>query len=48
MDCFYCAVKAGKLLLKEHEDARWLKPEEMDSVAWLPADREIIEKLRNE
>ncbi len=47
MDCFYCNVESGELRLMEHEDARWLKREELDSVDWLPADQEIIDKFKN-
>ena len=46
MDCFMCRVESGSLTLLEHEAARWLVPEELDSVRWLPADREIIEILK--
>ncbi len=46
MDCFICRVKSGKLILLEHEDARWLTKEELDSVEWLPADITLIDKLR--
>ena len=46
MDCFLAEVIAGALILKEHEAARWLGPEELDSVRWLPADWEIIELLK--
>lgn len=45
MDCFLCKIKAGKLVLKEHEDARWLRRDELGSVAWLPADEGLVEKL---
>lgn len=46
MHCYLCHVEIGKLLLKEHEAARWLTKEELDSVQWLPADKGLIEKLR--
>ena len=46
MDCFWCEVVAGQLVLKEAEAARWLTKEELDLVAWLPADQMILEKLR--
>lgn len=46
MDCFYCTVRSGDLVLKEHEAARWLTREKLDSVAWLPADLGLIEKLK--
>ncbi len=47
MDCFLAKVVEGRLELKEHEAARWLHREELDSVGWLPADRTIIELLKN-
>lgn len=43
MHCFLCYIESGSLILKEHEAARWLKPEELDSVDWLPADRIVID-----
>ena len=46
MGCYLCAVLSGRLTLKEHESARWLRPEEMDAVDWLPADRGIIEQIK--
>ena len=48
MDCFICRVKAGKLILKEQEDAKWLTRETLDSVEWLPADRGLISKIKND
>ena len=39
-------VTEGELTLKEHEAARWLSRDELDDVAWLPADRTIIELLK--
>lgn len=45
MDCFFCKIKSGKLVLKEHEDAKWLRRDELGSVAWLPADEGLVEKL---
>ena len=45
MACFSCRILSGAPVLKEHESARWLLPEELDTVNWLPADRGIIDKL---
>ena len=42
MDCFWAEVAEGELVLKEHEAAKWLSREELDSVDWLPADITII------
>lgn len=47
MHCYLCTVVGGNLTLLEHEDARWLRKEELDTVRWLPADRSIIELLRD-
>lgn len=46
MYCFLCTVKSGDLVLKEHQAAKWLTKETLDSVAWLPADIDLIEKLK--
>lgn len=46
MDCFWCKIVSGELVLKEAEDARWLTKDMLDSVEWLPADVALIEKIR--
>lgn len=46
MHCFWCRVEDGSLTLKEHEAARWLGKNELDSVQWLPADLDVVEKLK--
>lgn len=46
MDCFFCMIKSGKLILKEHAAARWLTNESLDSVEWLPADRGLTKYIR--
>ena len=46
MGCYLCAVRSGSLTLKEHESARWLRADELDQVAWLPADLSVIEMLK--
>lgn len=48
MDCFWAEVVSGDLILKEHEAAKWLPKDELDSVEWLPADVMLIEKIRNQ
>lgn len=48
MDCFWCEVVKGDLVLKEAEDAKWLKKEELGEVDWLPADVELIGKIGKE
>ena len=46
MDCFWCSIVKGDLVLKEHEAAKWLTKESLDEVDWLPADKDLIEKIR--
>ena len=45
MDCFWCSVIKGDLVLKEHEDAKWLDKDSLGEVDWLPADKCIINKI---
>lgn len=47
MDCFICEIEKGDLVLKEHEAAKWLSKNELYSVDWLPADKGLIEKIKN-
>ncbi len=46
MDCFWAEVTEGRLVLKEAEAAKWLTKKEIDSVKWLPADLELVEKIK--
>lgn len=48
MDCFWCTVLQGNLVLKEAKTARWLSKDTLDEVSWLPADQIIIEKIRKQ
>lgn len=48
MDCFWCEVVSGGLVLKEAEAAKWFTREELDSVSWLPADISLIHKIKKE
>ena len=47
MDCFWCSIVAGEIVLKEARAARWLSKDELYNVDWLPADVGIIEKIKN-
>lgn len=46
MQCFWAEVISGHLELKEAEAARWLTADAIDSVEWLPADRALLDKIR--
>lgn len=45
MDCFWAEIVSGDLVLTEHEAAKWLTKDELDSVKWLPADVTLIDKI---
>ncbi len=48
MQCYLCHVQEGSLRLLEAEDARWLSIEDLDTVEWLPADRDVVKLLQAE
>lgn len=47
MYCYLCQLAKEEFVLKEHEAARWLGKNQLDEVAWLPADEGIVEKLKS-
>lgn len=46
MYCFLCRIKSGEPVLKEHDASAWFTPETLDTVEWLPANLELIRRLR--
>lgn len=46
MDCFWAEIVKGDLVLREHEAAKWLTKEQLESVDWLPADLGLVGKVR--
>jgi 8-oxo-dGTP diphosphatase len=45
MHCYWCYVESGSLTLKEHEAARWVNNESINSIDWLPADNTILKTI---
>ena len=45
MDCFWCHVAQGTIVLNEAEAAKWLRKDELHSVNWLPADVALIDRI---
>ena len=45
MDCFWCSIVKGDLVLKEHKAAKWLTIDSLDGVDWLPADSSLAKKI---
>ena len=48
MHCYWCELVTEALHLNEHEAARWLANEELDSVDWLPADLLVVEAIKKQ
>ena len=48
MDCFWCEVLEGQLVLLEAQDSKWLSKDELDTVDWLPADMLLINSIRKQ
>ena len=46
MHCHLCSLLTEALHLNEHEAAKWLSKDELNSVKWLPADLEVIDRIR--
>lgn len=47
MHCYRCHLTDSHFRLKEHQAARWLDATQLDSVGWLPADRDLVHRLRH-
>ena len=46
MHCYLCTLLSDSLNLNEHQAAAWLTPQTLTTVKWLPADEELVERLR--
>ena len=47
MHCYRCSIESGNLTLKEHEAAKWLEKSDLYSVDWLPADRVVVDIIKD-
>lgn len=45
MDCFWWEIVKCNLVLKKHEDARWLTREQLGNVEYLSVNVTLIEKI---
>lgn len=45
MHAFLCSVESGEITLLEHQSAKWLSPGELREIEWLPADKELVNRL---
>lgn len=47
MHCYLCSLLTDTLHLNEHEAAKWLSIDNLDSVKWLPADKIVLEVIKS-
>ena len=45
MHCYWCSLISAALHLNEHEAAKWLSIDDINSVKWLPADVMVIKEM---
>lgn len=45
MECFTCSIASGTISDSEHENLKWLDPDDLWSVDWLPADVKVVTEL---
>ena len=48
MDCFLCSLASEHMEIREHEAAKWLTKEDLETVDWLPADIITVKKLEKD
>jgi 8-oxo-dGTP diphosphatase len=46
MSCFEAIITEGTPKLLEHNDAKWLTKDQLDSINWIPADIRAVNYLR--
>ncbi|MFC2269482.1 MAG: (deoxy)nucleoside triphosphate pyrophosphohydrolase [Porphyromonas endodontalis] len=46
MHSYLCRIASGTIELREHKSARWLTASELGNVTWLPADIEVVERIK--
>jgi 8-oxo-dGTP diphosphatase len=44
---FICKIVAGQITLHEHQEYRWLKPDELLNLDWAEADLPVVYEVLN-
>lgn len=44
---FNCEIASGEIKMLEHNDIKWITPEEIPRYEFCPADKDILEKIMN-
>ena len=42
---FNCSIASGEIRMLEHNDIKWITPDEIPQYEFCPADKDILEKL---
>ena len=45
---FNCTVASGEIKMLEHNDIKWITPDEIPRYEFCPADKDILEKIMKE
>ncbi len=45
---FNAVIVQGEITKKEHNDIRWITPDEIDNYEFCPADKAVLEKIKAE
>ena len=45
---FEARIASGEVRMKEHNDIRWITPDEIGNYEFCPADRDILKKIKGE
>lgn len=43
---YNAVITTGEIQLFEHNDAKWITPDEIDQYAFCPADQEILDRIK--
>lgn len=46
LSTYFCTLQSGEPVTTEHEEIRWVSPDELESLTWAPADIETVEMLK--
>ncbi len=44
---FNCIIASGEIKMLEHNDIKWITPDEIPQYEFCPADKDILEKIMN-
>lgn len=48
MHCYKCGILFGAPRLLTHSSAKWISPQELDNIDWLPADIQVVDYLKKQ